>query len=85
MNAAPSGRWLLVFETAGDLWLHERINGEIRDRRVTREEIAAGYPALYRALLAADNKDAPKSCESRGDEECGMTNDRRARLCPTTT
>jgi hypothetical protein len=58
-TAPMSERWALVFED-GALWLHERVDGDIRDRRITREEIAGKYPALYRALQAADHKDTPK-------------------------
>jgi hypothetical protein len=52
-------RWALVFED-GALWLHERVEGDIRDRRITRDEVQRQYPRLFAALLAADNKDTPK-------------------------
>jgi hypothetical protein len=55
-----SERWLLVFETAGDLWLHERLGEEVRDRRVTRQELARDHPALAAELTLTANADCPR-------------------------
>lgn len=55
----PTERWVLCFEDA-TLWLHERIDNQVHDRRVTREELTRSYPALAAELKRTDFRDAPR-------------------------
>jgi hypothetical protein len=52
-------RWLLCFED-NRLWLHERIGDEVRDRRVTREDLQRDYPRLAAELQRTINRDCPR-------------------------
>jgi hypothetical protein len=59
-----SERWLLCFED-NTLWLHERVDGEVRDRRTTRAELLRDYPALAAELTLTANRDCPRIIRAR--------------------